>query len=227
MDEFGKATQAFVSNPWFGVVLTFVLTVLGAVAAWRMTASIANGLLIAAWVSCIVYVFFTAPLPSESLPRILSTVLVAAIFGLVIYYSPFWTKKYGSVTDLEAGLVKQRAVTLASQMFDFLKDAQSRDPHILTLKNIAEEGQKAGKSDREISQEIQVQWSLEMRFQEKTATDFNQQFGHRLHEIRDQLRELSYPTPKIDEALVSPYVRTWNIQWSAEELNLLAGKIKD
>ncbi|SRR6266487_214738 len=84
-----RIAETFISNPWVDLAIACVLVVV----AWKMNQVWANLLLIFAWGLFVFSAFRTEPLShQELLVRILWTMVVAGVFGLILYYL-LWTTK--------------------------------------------------------------------------------------------------------------------------------------
>jgi len=85
--EWLQLVQSFISNPWIG----FAFGALVVVASYRMNATGANCLIALAWSIFVVSAFRAPPIQQQDLfPRLLWTMLVAAVLGLGFYYI-LWT----------------------------------------------------------------------------------------------------------------------------------------
>jgi FtsH-binding integral membrane protein len=78
--------EAFVQNPFFGLAVAIVLTVVGS----KLTANASGLLLTIAWLLASVSLFRTVPIKDQKIiPRILWTTL-ASVVGLALYKLDTW-----------------------------------------------------------------------------------------------------------------------------------------
>lgn len=83
MENAAAHIQAFILNPWVG----FAFATLVVVASYKMNATGANILLVAAWAIFVASAFRTSPIAEQAItPRLLYTALFAVVTGLIIYY---------------------------------------------------------------------------------------------------------------------------------------------
>lgn len=83
----GREIGEFIKHPWMGIVIAILLTV----AAWKMNSHIANLLLVTAEVIFVYSVFYISAIRNKLMePRILWTVLLGSVFGVVLYCG-LWT----------------------------------------------------------------------------------------------------------------------------------------
>src|SRR5688500_1109021 len=91
--------QSFVTSPLVGYAAAALLLVLG----WKMNATWANWIVALAWAVLVFSAFRTQPLASTALiPRVMCTLVVAGMFGLLIY--PLWSTAKDELAASEDGI---------------------------------------------------------------------------------------------------------------------------
>jgi hypothetical protein len=95
MLKFFQSLETIISNPFFGLGIACLLVVI----AWKMNAIWSNWLLVIAWLLIVVSCFRFVPVSTQPIiPRMLWTMLFAAVIGLPFYYM-LWTPKSPLTTE--------------------------------------------------------------------------------------------------------------------------------